>query len=345
MQNFFKYYTGTSVFTLFALAIGYMLNGLPGAITIGILAVLEISLSFDNAVLNAKVLKDMDAIWKHRFLTWGMIIAVFGMRVIFPVLIVSVVAGIDPLSATKMAIFEADKYAMTLKSAHVLVAGFGMAFLMMVFLKFFFSKEKEVHWLGFVEKHLSHLESTEIVVTLAIAYLISLYLPVHEAHQFLVASIMGLITFILVEWVGELLNEGDGSSATTAVAKSGLASFIYLEILDASFSFDGVIGAFALTNNIFIIALGLGAGAFAVRGMTLMLVDKGTLGEFRYLEHGAFYAIGVLAALMGVGTFHEVPEIVTGGLGAAFIVAAVFSSIAYNKRIAALPMSQRGLSK
>ena len=332
MDAIMKYFRGTIGFTLMAIIIAALfLGGIKAAITVAILAVLEISLSFDNAVVNAKALKDMDPIWKHRFLTWGMIIAVFGMRVLFPLLIVSVVAGIGPWSALRMAIETPDLYATTLTSAHVLVAGFGMAFLMMVFLKFFFDKEKDVHWVGFIEKHLHHLEATELAVTLCVAYAISTFLIPVEAHQFLVASIMGLVTFVLVEWVGGVL-ESDSGEATAAVAKTGLGAFIYLEILDASFSFDGVIGAFALTNNIFIIALGLGSGAFAVRGMTLMLVDKGTLSEFRYLEHGAFYAIGVLAALMGVGTFHEIPEIVTGLLGAALIVMAIISSIFWKRR-------------
>lgn len=319
------------MFTVMALIIAALfLGGIKAAITVAILAVLEISLSFDNAVVNAKALKTMDDVWKQRFLTWGMIIAVFGMRVLFPLLIVSVVAGINPLSAFNMALHTPDVYATTLTSAHVLVAGFGMAFLLMVFLKNFFDKEKDVHWISFIEKHLHHLEGTEIAVTLAITYAISLFLDIHDAHQFVVASLMGVITYVLVEWIGDLLGKNDGDTAV-AVAKAGLGAFIYLEILDASFSFDGVIGAFALTTNIFVIALGLGSGAFAVRGMTLMLVDKGTLSEFRFLEHGAFYAIGALAALMGVGTFHEVPEVVTGLLGASFIAAAVVSSIVWKR--------------
>ena len=68
-----------------------------------------------------------------------------------------------------------------------------------------------------------------------------------------------------------------------------------------------------------------------VRSMTLILVDKGTLGKFRYLEHGAFYAIGALSALMYVGTLMEVSEIITGLIGAGFIVLALYSSIRYNK--------------
>lgn len=190
------------------------------------------------------------------------------------------------------------------------------------------TKEKEVHWIGFIEKHLGHLESTEIAVTMAILYVISRFIPADEVAGFLIAGGAGLVTFILVEWFGEFF---EAEESATTVAKAGIGAFIYLEVLDASFSFDGVIGAFALTNNIFIIALGLGTGAFAVRGLTLMLVDKGTLSEFRYLEHGAFYAIGALAALMGVGTFHEVPEVVTGLIGAAFILAAFISSVVYNR--------------
>jgi hypothetical protein len=102
--------------------------------------------------------------------------------------------------------------------------------------------------------------------------------------------------------------------------------------LDASFSFDGVVGAFAITNNLFIIMIGLGVGAMFVRSLTIMLVDKGTLSEYRYLEHGAFYAIGILAAIMFAGTIKHIPEVVTGLLGALFIALSLFSSILYNKK-------------
>ena len=330
-MNNLKYFKGTILFWLASVAASLLfLGGIKAAVVVSILAVLEVSLSFDNAVVNAKALSTMDEIWRKRFLTWGMIIAVFGMRVVFPLLIVAVVANISPWAALSMAIGSPETYAQTLTSAHVSIAGFGMTFLMMVFLSYFFSKEKDVHWVSFLEKHLHHLEAMEMTVTMAVVYLISRYLEAGEAFTFVLSSMAGLATFAIVEWIGELLGEEPGDAAT-AVAKSGIGAFIYLEVLDASFSFDGVIGAFALTNNIFMIALGLGAGAFAVRGMTLMLVDKGTLSEYRYLEHGAFYAIGTLAVLMGVGTFHEIPEVVTGLLGAAFIAAALVSSIVWRK--------------
>jgi len=316
-------------FTVVALATAALfLGGIQAAIIVGILGILEVSLSFDNAVVNAKQLNTMDPIWRKRFITWGMVIAVFGMRVIFPLLIVSVVSSVSPLAALDMAIYHPALYASTLTGAHVLIAGFGGAFLMMVALKFFFDSEKDVHWISFVESWMPRLEATEIAVTLVTVFIVSKFLPVAEVNGFLAAGMMGVAGFVLVEWLGEFLEADD---AVVGLAKAGLGAFIYLEVLDASFSFDGVIGSFAITNNIFIIALGLGIGAMFVRSLTLMLVDKGTLSEFKYLEHGAFYAIGTLAIIMFVGTMYEIPELVTGLIGAGFIILALISSIISNR--------------
>ena len=101
--------------------------------------------------------------------------------------------------------------------------------------------------------------------------------------------------------------------------------------MDASFSFDGVIGAFAITNDVVIIMLGLAIGAMFVRSMTIFLVEKGTLDEFVYLEHGAHYAIGALAIIMLLSMKFHIPEIVTGLIGIAFIVASVIASIQYRR--------------
>ena len=119
------------------------------------------------------------------------------------------------------------------------------------------------------------------------------------------------------------------------VAKGGLGAFLYLQVLDASFSFDGVIGAFALSSNLFIIALGLGIGAMFVRSMTIMLVEKGTLAEYRYLEHGAFYAILALAAIMLLAVRFHIPETITGLIGAGLIGLSFVASTRANKRDAA----------
>lgn len=338
MQTLLKYYKGSFLLTFIGLALGYWIAGPKGAFIVLILSVLETSLSFDNAVVNATVLKDMDEKWRHRFMTWGMLIAVFGMRVVFPVIIVAVIAWISPWEALSMAISKPDLYAQTLTSAHITVAGFGGSFLMMVFFKFFIDKEKDVHWVSLLEKPLSKIgkmEAVEIALTLIASYVISTFMEGHEQLSFILSCIAGIITFVIVDGFASLLENDEEEShkkGTEIVARTGLASFLYLEVLDASFSFDGVIGAFALSNNIFIIAIGLGVGAMFVRSMTIMLVDKGTLEQFRYLEHGAFYAIGALAAIMYLGTLMHISEVITGLIGAGFIGLALWSSILYNRK-------------
>ena len=93
-----------------------------------------------------------------------------------------------------------------------------------------------------------------------------------------------------------------------------------------------MIGAFALSNNLFVIALGLGIGAMFVRSMTVMLVDRGTLAEYRYLEHGAFYAIIALAAIMLLSARFHIPEVITGLIGAGFIGLSFWASVRHNRR-------------
>lgn len=330
MLKYFK-----SSFILFGLGLiaAFFIGGIQATTIVAILCILEISLSFDNAVVNAKKLNEMDDVWRHRFLTWGMLIAVFGMRIIFPIIIVAIVAAVTPYAAAKIAFTDPDLYAKIMHDSHVAVAAFGGTFLLMVFLKFFFDKEKDVHWIRVIEEPLIKLGRLDQIETLiAIIAIIVMSKFTHEPLTFAISGLAGLVTYLAIDSFSALLEEHESqkSMAGTAV-KSGLAGFLYLETLDASFSFDGVIGAFAITHDIIIIAIGLGVGAMFVRSMTLMLVDKGTLGKFRYLEHGAFYAIGALATLMYVGTLMEVSEIITGLIGAGFIVLALYSSIRYNK--------------
>jgi hypothetical protein len=129
-----------------------------------------------------------------------------------------------------------------------------------------------------------------------------------------------------------VLDHFSGSNdAAQATARAGIGGFLYLEVLDASFSFDGVIAAFALSNNLFIIALGLGIGAMFVRSMTIMLVEKGTLTEYRFLEHGAFWAIIALAAIMLLSVSFHIPETITGLIGAALIGLSFWSSVRSNR--------------
>jgi hypothetical protein len=333
----FAYFRGSLVVTAVGLALaaalGFSLHGtVAGAagtvFVAGLLAVLEISLSFDNAVVNASVMQEMAPVWRRRFLTWGMAVAVFGMRFVFPLVVVSAVARVGPLEALRLAAFRPEEYARVLTSAHVSLGAFGGAFLGMVFLKFFFDADKDVHWVGGVERRLARLgkfEAIELALVMLTLWAFSRRFPPAQAHELLVAGVLGLVCFIAVDGVGAVLETGAGEQRD--LHRAGLASFMYLNVLDASFSFDGVIGAFALTHNLFVIAIGLGIGAMFVRSLTILLVDRGTLASYRYLEHGAFWAIGALALIMLVGTLREVPEVVTGLVGAGFIGLSLYSSI------------------
>jgi len=300
------------------------------------LSVLEVSLSFDNAVVNAVVLGEMDAVWQKRFLTWGMVIAVFGMRIVFPLAIVAIAAGIGPMEALRISLTDPARYEHIVSGAHVGIAGFGGAFLAMVGLSFFFDGEKDVHWITWLERRLAlmgDIKAAEIAILLVAVYGISLLLPPAEALTFLGASALGIVTFIAVEAIGTLLELQDAAQkAAGQMVRSGLGGFLYLNVLDASFSFDGVIGAFALSNNMVVIALGLSIGAMFVRSLTLLLVRQGTLAEYRYLEHGAFWAIIALAGIMLVSARVEIPETVTGLIGAALIALSLWWSVRHNRR-------------
>lgn len=298
-----------------------------------VLGILEISLSFDNSIINARVLEKMDPLWRRRFLIWGILVAVFGMRIVFPLLVVAIAVGISPIAAVKLAVWEPHQYAAILTDAHVGIAAFGGTFLIMVGLRYFFDSQKEVHWLAFIEKpaqKLGTLAGIDIAIVLTLILFFSEQIAREDKMAFLLASLYGLLTFIGVEAISSLLDAP--KTALTTVAKGGAGAFLYLEILDASFSFDGVIGAFAFSHNLFIIAIGLGIGAFYVRSMTIMLVESGVLLHYRYLEHGAFYAILVLAVIMYLQTIISVPEVLTGLVGSCILGMAFYSSLRFKRQ-------------
>jgi len=291
-----------------------------------LLAVLEVSLSFDNAVVNAKVLNTMDPIWKKRFILWGIPIAVFGMRFVFPILLVSIVGGLGMFETFDVALNDPDRYFAILSSSEQLIFAFGGAFLIMVFLDFFFEEDKEVKWIKIIEdtavvNRFSNVANIELIISIAIGLFLT-YIT-HNV-DIAIAYFSGVLLHSLLSSVDDFLPANG--------VRSGLAGFIYLEVLDASFSFDGVIGAFALSSDIFIIMVGLGIGAMFVRSLTIYFVEKKILSEFIYLEHGAHYAIGALAVIMFIKMFFHISEVVTGTIGMGLIIIAFIHSIQVNKK-------------
>lgn len=329
----FKY---SFLVTVVGLVAAFLWGGPAGLFIAAILGVLEVSLSFDNAVVNASVLKDMDPKWQTRFLTWGILVAVFGMRLVFPIVIVAIVADIGMLEVVQMALNDPDTYSAHLLASHVEISVFGGMFLLMVFLSFLLDETKDLHWLGLVEEKLvgiGKLESIEIIIALGVLWALQSFLPPEEKLDAMLAGISGIMLFVIVGDVSGLFEEEATGEAVAHVAKrSGVMGFLYLEVLDASFSFDGVIGAFAISKDVIIIMLGLAIGAMFVRSITVYLVRKGTLSEYVFLEHGAHYAIGALALIMLASTKVDIPEVVTGSVGAAFIGLSLLSSIWYRNK-------------
>lgn len=296
-----------------------------------VLAVLEVSLSFDNAVVNAGVLRDMNQFWRQLFLTVGILIAVFGMRLVFPIVIVSVSADIGAYETMRLALDSPERYSAVLTSVYPVISAFGGLFLLLVFLNFLFDQNKETHWLGPLERRMvkaAKFDEISVFLALLVVFSTRWWVPEVDQNRVFVAGILGIVLYLAVDAVGAMFDNGaEGEAMVKTVQRSGFASFLYLEVLDASFSFDGVIGAFAITKDVVIIMLGLAIGAMFVRSMTVYLVNRGTLSQFIYLEHGAHYAIGALAAVMIAGTVVHVSEVFTGLIGVAFIAASVWSSL------------------
>jgi uncharacterized protein len=351
------------VLALFRLPIAVTIIGIVAAGIIGgpsiagvvaILAILEISLSFDNAVVNASVLQRMNPYWQRIFLTVGILIAVFGMRLLFPLIVVTIAGHISPVHALDLALHHPHQYALKLTQAHPAIGAFGGIFLLMIFLDFLF-EDQEIKWLVPIERQLARigkLDQASVIIALLFLIIVATTFAQHDALKVLLSGAAGLATYLAVNSLSTLFEaerqevvsddgeagEEKSSGADSPVkvpanlARMGLFTFLYLEVLDASFSFDGVVGAFAITDMIFVIALGLGIGACYIRALTVYLVRKGTLAEYVYLEHGAHYAIGALAVLLFVTIRVHVPDIVTGLIGVGFIAAALVSSIVRNRR-------------
>ncbi len=342
MKHFRFSFFFTAVCLLLAGYWGYTHGGINAALTAvgiaAILGVMEVSLSFDNAVVNASVLKDWNKFWQTIFLTVGILIAVFGMRLVFPLVIVSQAADLGIGQVWNMALSDPKQFSTHLVAHHAEVAAFGGVFLLLVFLNFLFDHDKELHWLGHVEEKLASFGKvgTAPVLISALCVILSVGL-VDAANRYavLAAGMWGIITYLCVDFISALLEKEEASDVDVGkvVKTGGIGGFLYLEVLDASFSFDGVIGAFAITNDVVIIMLGLAIGAIFVRSMTVYLVRQGTLEEFVYLEHGAHYAIGILAVIMFASMKYHIPEIVTGLVGVAFILASLWSSVKHKKQI------------
>ena len=314
----------SGVVTIVGLIGAFFWGGVKAFMIVGLLAILEVTLSFDNAVVNAKILKRMNALWQERFLTWGILVAVFGTRVLLPMLIVAVSVGVPPWDIAVLAVNDPAQYAEMVANAHYAIGAFGGIFLLLISLKYFFDTQKDVHWIEYIERRFARWGSIEAIeIALALLAILLLSVAVDPAHQatVLFSGLVGALLFIVIEGVASSFDvEAKG------VAGSGMALFLYLNVLDSAFSLDGVVGAFALSADLVVIGIGLGIGAFFVRSLTVFFVRERMLDTLIYLEHGAHWAILGLAVMMLGGLLVHVSEVIIGLTGLVFVMLSYVSS-------------------
>jgi hypothetical protein len=338
---------GFEVFTsLLIVALVGWRSGAASIVSVMILAGIEISFSFENAVINAKILQHMSLLWQKLFMTVGIAVAVFGVRFLLPLLMVSVTGHIAFNQVIDMALYHPNEYADKLTHAHPVIAAFGGMFLLMIFLDFIF-ETRPVMWLAPIERRLAvfgKLESLSVIVALgALLFAVNVLAPQGENSSVLLAGVVGILIYLVINTLESLrriepdgvpVRETGGHShiVPKRLLKGGIVGFFYLEMIDASFSLDGVIGAFAITNKVLLIAAGLAIGALFVRAMTIHMLRRGTLKKYRYLDHGAHYAIGLLAVLLLISVRYVLPDAVTGLSGVAIISLALIDSYLESKR-------------
>ena len=332
----FRIFVISGFITLLSLVgVGYYLGLQPLLLTF-VLILIEITFSFDNAIINARVLAGMSKFWQDMFMTVGIFIAVFGMRLVFPIVLVMVTAGLSAPDVVNLALGHPDDYAKALNHAHPYIASFGGMFLLMLCLAFFFDPSRKVLWINVIERPLQRLGQWWIYTGISFVVLALLAaLPINQhPKETLLAGSIGIVLYLALHMVTEAFTRKQASIAGTAVSRTAMAgfmSFLYLQVLDGSFSLDGVIGAFAVTQDVILIAIGLGVGALWVRSLTLLMVRRNTLGVYRYLEHGAHYTIGILALFLLSGLFLDIPEVFAGLAGLIIVGLSITSSLAAAK--------------
>lgn len=338
MSSIIKRYKWDLLITVGLFAVFLYFGGFITGVQFVALIIIEISLSFDNAVVNAVVLNRLSRAWQKAFLYVGIWIAVFGMRFVFPVLIVSLTAHLGFGEVVQLALDDPTAYAHHLEAAHPEIATLGGVYLGMIFLTYFLG-EHDAYWLGPVERLLTRIGKSDMLsgaLMLTILLVISNTIGGDEGHKILFTGALSLAIFFAVKYFSELFESNDesieedektGSSIPAATGLAGLGWFVYLEVQDAAFSFDGVSGAFAITTWIPLIMAGLGVGALFVRSMTIHLVESGHLKTLPYLENGAHWAIGTLATCILASLYIDIPEWITAGISVAIIVTAITTSL------------------
>ena len=252
--------------------------------------------SIDNAIVNAHVLQTMGALWRKRFLLIGIITSVFMVRFLLPLFIVWIsVPNLTLPSLLSTFIGGNDLAANAIEAQKPVILMFGGVFLAYLYLHWLFLEKKEPLY---IERFLKDNHGVWFFGFAAVLLVLVMYLA-RASPMMMLAAAIGSATFFILYGLKETAEAKEQSIHKPHL--SDFSKFIYLEVLDAAFSFDGVIGAFAFTINLLLIFIGIGIGAVVVRELTIKGIDQ--VARYKYLKNGAMTSIGFLGLFMLIEAF------------------------------------------
>src|SRR3989338_1921528 len=261
------------------------------------LILFEVISSVDNAIINANVLKTVSEKYRKIFLFWGIIFAVFVIRGVLPFVIIWIANPQLPLfEIIRIAFTPGQNMSEYLEeSTPLLLLGGGM-YLFLVFLGWLFLEEKKY---AFLVENFLHRQAIWFYALSSLVVTASIYTAIKINPILALAASIGATAFFITD--GFKKNAEEKEKELLKPGMSAWSKILYLEVLDASFSIDGVVGAFAFTLSVPLILIGNGIGAFIVRELTVRGID--TISKFAYLKNGAMYSVGFLGALMVFESF------------------------------------------
>ncbi|MFA4998470.1 MAG: DUF475 domain-containing protein [Candidatus Paceibacterota bacterium] len=262
--------------------------------------------SIDNAIVNAYVLKTMSEKWRKIFLFWGILTAVFIIRGLLPLLVVWLSVPEIGFMGAFNAMFSSNPEIADLMEARkgIILIGAGV-FLLLLYLHWLFLEEK--HPLFVVDKFIKPNYGVWFYGFAALILVVLLYLARSSPFLMLSAAVGNAVFFIMYGF-REQAEKQETKLKGNVNQFSDLSKLMYLEVLDASFSFDGVMGAFAFTTSVPLILIGNGIGALIVRQLTIKSIDK--VAKYRFLKNGAMTSIGLLGVFIILKSFgFEIPEV------------------------------------
>lgn len=284
------------------------MNIFVAALTVFGLCLFEIISSIDNAVINAEVLHTMSARAKRWFLTWGILSAVFIMRGLLPFLLVwATIPSLGPIGAITATFSNNPKIAGTIeKSSFILLMG-GGTFLVFLFFHWLFLETKEY---GLRGERFFHAQGAWFYAIASILLAILVWFGLQKEPLVAFGAVLGSTAFFITHGFKQYAEKEEEHLITGRNHISDISKILYLEVIDASFSIDGVVGAFAFTFSVPLIFLGNGLGAIALRQITVSNIER--IKKYKYLKNGAMYSVLFLGTIMILEGFgFNIPQFVT----------------------------------